>query len=236
MPEKKKIDIVIPAHNEDQNLNFLLPKIIKIIKSNKFYKFRLILIDDKSTDNTSFIINKYLKKNNFVKLIINKKKSGQTFCYQKYLTNFKSDYFIRIDGDNQDNPKYLKKILKFIKSDFDLVMGRRTIRKHSVYMILLTYLYDYLIFFLIKKKLKTYSSSLVCFKRDFLSKKNLKFNDHRYFPLISINNGASKIKIFDTIHQKRKFGISKYKQINKVFNALPEFLLFFYRLKRGDFN
>ena len=47
------------------------------------------------------------------------------------------------DGDNQDNPKYLKKILKFIKSDFDLIMGRRTIRKHSVYMILLTYLYDY---------------------------------------------------------------------------------------------
>ena len=57
MPEKK-VDIVIPAHNEDQNLNFLLPKIIKIIKFNKFYKFRLILIDDKSTDNTSFIINK----------------------------------------------------------------------------------------------------------------------------------------------------------------------------------
>ena len=36
----------------------------------------------------------------------------------------------------------------------------------------------------------------------YINHKNLKFNDHRYLPLIAINNGAKKIKIFDTVHRK----------------------------------
>ena len=232
----KKIDIVIAAHNEDLNLKFLLPKIIRIIKLNKLYKFRLILIDDNSTDETSHVIKNFKKKNDFIKLIKNERKSGQTICYKKYLLKFNSDYFIRIDADNQDNPKYLKKTINLIKNNFDIIMGKRTIRKHSLSMIFLTFLYDNLIFFFIKKKLKTYSSSLVCFNRFFISAQNLKFNDHRYLPLIAINNGAKKIKIFNTIHQKRKFGKSKYKIINKILSGLPEFLFFYYRMRRGDFN
>jgi glycosyltransferase involved in cell wall biosynthesis len=111
----KKIDIVIPAHNEDLNLNYLLPKIVKIIKSNKLYKFRLVLIDDKSEDTTLNVIKNFKKKNSFIRIIKNKNKSGQTICYKKYLQNFTSDYFIRIDADNQDNPKYLKKMISLVK-------------------------------------------------------------------------------------------------------------------------
>jgi glycosyltransferase involved in cell wall biosynthesis len=232
----KKIDIVIPAHNEDLNLNYLLPKIVKIIKSNKLYKFRLVLIDDKSEDTTLNVIKNFKKKNSFIRIIKNKNKSGQTICYKKYLQNFTSDYFIRIDADNQDNPKYLKKMISLVKKNFDVILAKRTIRKHSLYMIILTFLYDKLIYFLIKEKLETYSSSLGCFKRSYLSFTNLRYNDHRYFPLIAINNGARKIKIFKTIHQKRKFGESKYKIINKIFFAVPEFLFFYFRMKKGDFN
>lgn len=236
----KRIDIVIPIHNEKMNLIILIPKLLKIInkiiKQYKCFFIRLIFIDDGSNDKGCEIIRKYLKKNGLIKLLVNKNKKGQTYCYKKYFLKFDSDYFIRIDGDNQDNPEHLIKIFSLIKKDYDIIMTRRKFRKHSFLMVFLTFLYDYLIFFLIRKKLKTYSSSLICFKRIYIKFKNLRFNDHRYLPLIAINNGANKIKIFDTIHQKRKFGISKYKISNKILTALPEFIFFYIRLKIGKFN
>ena len=69
----KKIDIVVPVHNEELNLIRLIPKILRIIKVNKIFKFRLIIIDDGSTDGGQKIIKRFIKKNKIINLIINNK-------------------------------------------------------------------------------------------------------------------------------------------------------------------
>ena len=63
-------------------------------------------------------------------------------------------------------------------------------------MIVLTFLYNKSISFLIKRKLKNYSSSLACFKRKYIPFTNLRYNDHRYLPIISIENDSKKNKSF----------------------------------------
>ena len=45
---RKFIDIVIPFNNEYLNLQILLPKILRVFKKIKYFKFRLIFIDDGS--------------------------------------------------------------------------------------------------------------------------------------------------------------------------------------------
>ena len=50
----------------------------------------------------------------------------------------------------------------------------------------------------------------------YISFANLRYNDHRYLPIIAIDNGVKKIKTFPVIHEKRKFGFSKYKMFKKV--------------------
>jgi len=66
------------------------------------------------------------------------------------------------------------------------------------------------------------------------------FNPVRYMGLLEIVsetiNDAKKIKVFPILHKKRLFGLTKYKMSRKIFFALPEFLYFFYRLKRGCFK
>tara|TARA_B100000029_G_scaffold514112_1_gene615733 strand:- start:694 stop:1410 length:717 start_codon:yes stop_codon:yes gene_type:complete len=233
---RKLIDIVIPFNNEFENLEILLPKILKTIRKIKFFKFRLVLIDDGSTDNGNTVVFKYKKKNKNIFLIKNKIKMGQTYSYKMYLKKFTSKYFIRMDADNQDDPIYLIKISKYIKKNFQMILTERKLRKHSTYMIILTFLYNMLISFLVKKKLKNYSSSLVFYQRKFINYKNLKINDHRYLPIIAIENGAKKIKIIPVMHKKRIFGRTKYKILKKIIFALPEFLLFFYRLRKGYYK
>ena len=141
-----------------------------------------------------------------------------------------------MDADNQDEPKNLIKMSNLITKNYDLIITERKIRKHSLYMIILTFFYNKLISLLFKNKLKNYSSSLVCYKRKFVSFKNLKNNDHRYLPLIAIDNNAKKIISFPILHKQRIFGKTKYGMFKKIFFALPEFLYFYYRLKKGNFK
>jgi glycosyltransferase involved in cell wall biosynthesis len=232
----KNVDIVIPIHNEEENLKILFPKIIKIIKKIKKIKFSIVCIDDGSSDNSLKVINKFRKKNKMIKIIKSKTRKGQTICYKNYLKKYNSQYFIRLDGDNQDDPVYIKKIISFIYKNYDLVLTERKIRRHSKLMIVLAILYDSIVEFLIRKNIKTYTSSLVCFKSKFLKRKKLIFNDHRYLPLIAMNNGAKKIKVLPINHKKRIFGVTKYSMSKKIIFALPEFLFFYIRLKIGFYK
>ena len=156
---RKFVDIVIPFNNEYQNLQILIPKILKTIKKIKHLKFRLVFIDDGSIDNGYMIIDKFKQKYRHIFLLRNKKNFGQTYCYMNYLKKFKMRCFVRMDADNQDNPKYLLQMSKLILQDYDLILADRKLRKHSLYMIVLTFLYNKLIALLLKKNLKNYSSS-----------------------------------------------------------------------------
>ena len=232
----QKVDIVIPVHNEELNLKILLPKIINIVKKIKKFNIRIICIDDNSNDKTLIYLKLLKKRNKKIQFLTNNKKSGQTVCFKRYLKKFRSDYFIRIDGDNQDNPKYINKIFNLIRKKYDLILTERKIRKHSTFMIILSFLYDNLIELLFKKKLSTYSSSLACFKTNLINEKNLILNDHRYLPLIAIGNGAKKINVFPINHEKRTHGTTKYNMTKKIIFAIPEFLFFYLRLKNGNYN
>ena len=233
---RKNVDLVIPFNNENLNLQILLPKILKTIKKIKRISIRLIFIDDGSTDLGHLVVKKYQKKVKNIKLLRNKKKEGQTYCYKTYLNSFSSSYFIRMDADNQDDPKHLIKISRLILDGHDMILTDRKLRKHPIYMIILNFIYDKIVSILIRKKLRTYSSSLACFKIKFLSKKNLNFNDHRYLPIVAINNGVKSIKVFPVMHKVRLHGFTKYGMLKKIIFALPEFLYFFYRMKKGSFT
>ena len=233
---KKKVDIVVPFFNECKNLKILIPQIIKSTSNFNQFRIRYIFINDGSTDDSEKVIKKYLKLKKFF-LIKNKKKLGQTLSYKKYLEFFKSDFFIRIDSDNQDNPIHLKKILQLLmKNDYDVILANRLVRKHPILIVILTFIYNLITRLLIKVDLPTYSSSLVSYKRNFIKATNLKYNDHRYMPLIAIFNGAKKVHTFSVIHRKRQFGKSNYSIIKKIFFGFPEFFYFFIRLKAGRFK
>tara|TARA_Y100000590_G_C15664488_1_gene993934 strand:- start:667 stop:1383 length:717 start_codon:yes stop_codon:yes gene_type:complete len=233
---RKNIDLVIPFNNEYSNLQILIPQISKTIKKIKDFNFKLIFIDDGSSDDSFLLVKKYQRKNKNIKILRNIKKKGQTYCYKSYLNTFHNIFFIRMDADNQDDPKHLIKMVKLISKGYDMILTDRKIRKHSIYMIFLTYIYDLLISVLIGKKLSTYSSSLACFNIKYLFKKGLRYNDHRYFPIIAIHNKVKKIKVFPVMHKSRLYGHTKYGMIRKIIFALPEFLYFYYRLKRGLFK
>ena len=74
---KKKISIVTPTYNEDQNIEKLIFEIKKIMDSlQSKYDYEHIVIDNRSTDNTINILKKIAKENKNLKIIINTRNFG----------------------------------------------------------------------------------------------------------------------------------------------------------------
>ncbi len=116
---KEKIIILIPAYNEEKNIQ-------KVIKNCLSFKTDLVIVNDGSTDKTLEKINFFKKKVTILSYHKNqgKGKALQTGFDYALKNNYKG--VITIDGDNQHEAKNISYFLKEIKkNDADLIIGSR---------------------------------------------------------------------------------------------------------------
>lgn len=105
----KKVSVIIPVHNSEK---YILKCINSVI--NQTYKnLEIILIDDKSTDNSVELIKKIGDKR--IKLIALEKNSGAAIARNKGIEKSSGDYICFLDSDDYWKPKKIEKQLKFIK-------------------------------------------------------------------------------------------------------------------------
>lgn len=121
-----KLSVIIPCKNEAGNVNKLNEKLQEVLKD---ISHEIIFIDDGSTDNTLA----ELKKLNDIKIISfskNFKKEAAIYAGLKYS---KGDYTCIIDGDLQQDPKYLLKMINELdKGEFDQVVMVNKKRKEFI--------------------------------------------------------------------------------------------------------
>jgi len=116
MKNNYKIDIILPVYNSK---NFILDTLRSVI--NQTYKnWRLLIVDDNSTDGTRKLINDFINKNinkkKFV-LIKNKKNKGQAFSRNLALKHCNSEYIAFIDSDDLWEENKLKIQIKYMSDN-----------------------------------------------------------------------------------------------------------------------
>lgn len=113
------ISIIIPLFNSQRYIS----KCIDSIYTNKYQsKFELIIINDKSKDNSLTIINKYIKKHSNIKIINNKKNIGPGSSRNKGLKIAKGKYILFLDSDDYLAKNSLDNLINYIKNKkFDLL-------------------------------------------------------------------------------------------------------------------
>ena len=117
------VSVIIPIYNEELNIEYVIEGVEK-------YCQNIIVVDDKSTDNSYEIIknlqNKYSEK---IIILQNDKNSGIGFSVKKGMKKaleLNNDIIIKFDGDNQHLPQDIPKFTtKLINEKFDLIKGNR---------------------------------------------------------------------------------------------------------------
>lgn len=118
------ISIVIPAYNEEENIEELYKKINKVItKIDENYE--ILFIDDGSTDSTSRIIERIISQNRNVKLIIHGTNQGIGRAISTGLKAATGDTIITLDSDLSHDANNIMNFIKEIRKGYDVVIGSR---------------------------------------------------------------------------------------------------------------
>jgi len=215
--------IIIPVYNESQNIEKLVIEIFNSLK--KFKKFELIFINDGSKDRTLKVLNKLKKKYKKLSYISNRNNLGQSYSILKGIKNSNFDTIITLDGDGQNNPKDISRLLNifFKNKNISLVSGIRKKRKDSFIKIISSRFANNIRSFILRDGCRDTGCSLKVFdKKTFLSFPF--FNGiHRFLPALYIGYGK-KVKYIDVDHRPRIAGISKYGTALRFFRGIRDLI------------
>ncbi len=126
----KSVNIVIPLYNEAESLI----KFVAYVEENldlSSYNFIISLIDDGSSDKTWHEIEKLKNRDVTYRKIKLSRNFGHQGAIFAGLNFFNEDAAIVLDGDFQDDPKYIPKMLELWNLGNDIVLANRTKRKEN---------------------------------------------------------------------------------------------------------
>ena len=122
---KKKISIVTPTFNEEENISKLCEAISKEMETLE-YDYEHIIIDNFSNDKTTDIIKKIAQEDKRVKLIVNSRNFGHIRSSQYGILQSSGDATILISSDFQEPLNLIKKYIKEWENGYKIVLGQRT--------------------------------------------------------------------------------------------------------------
>ena len=119
-----KLSIIIPAHNEQDNI----VDIINRIEQSIDITHELVVVNDHSTDKTAELVNKLAKVYNNIRLVENKLDQGFANTIKTGFKNATGDVVVTIMADLCDDLSTIKAMLNRINEGYDIICGSRYIK------------------------------------------------------------------------------------------------------------
>jgi glycosyltransferase involved in cell wall biosynthesis len=131
----KKISVLIPTYNEEENVVPLVNSIIDEFKQNlPIYDYEIIFIDNDSNDNTKVLIEQLCKNNIKIKAIFNAKNFGQFNSPYYGLCQTAGDCTVLMCADFQDPIEMIHKLVMEWEKGYKIVSGIKTKSKENKVM------------------------------------------------------------------------------------------------------
>lgn len=123
----KKVSIIIPAYNEEDNLNAIFEKLREVFAGLPQYKYEIIFVNDGSRDKTQARLEELASQFSELRYIEFSKKIGHQPAVKAGLDYATGDAIISMDSDLQHPPQLIPELLKQWEKGFDIVY---TIREY----------------------------------------------------------------------------------------------------------
>ncbi len=217
-----KTSIVIPVHNEKDNILNLFNEVMNSLDSLEG-ESEVIIVNDGSYDGTTEILGELVKKDKRLTVINFRRNFGQTAAMSAGFKHAKGEVIIAMDGDLQNDPKDFSVLLNKINEGYDLVSGWRKNRQDKTLSRKIpSKIANWLIGKVTGVSLHDYGCSLKAYRRDMLEHIELYGEMHRFIPAHAAMVGA-KITEIPVSHRARVHGVTKY-GISRTFRVVLDLL------------
>ena len=203
------ISIIIPVYNEAENLPDLRAKVVESAEALDC-PFEIILVNDGSSDDSQAILERFSTEDIRIKVIELRRNFGQTAALMSGIHHAQGDILIPMDGDLQNDPADMSKLLEKLEEGYDVVSGWRKDRQdRMIDRKLPSFIANKLISWISGVHLHDYGCTLKAYRADVLKDVKLYGEMHRFIPIYSSWQGGRVCEIPVT-HHPRTRGISKY--------------------------
>ena len=204
-----KYSIVVPLHNEHENITDLYDLLKAVMESNG-ESFELVLVDDGSTDNTFNLLREIAAVDSRITVVKLRRNFGQTAGLAAGFDHARGEYIIAMDGDLQHDPADIPIFLEKIAEGYDIVSGWRKRRIDNLWLRRIpSRCANWLMAKLSGVDIHDFGTTFKAYRREILEQVPLYGEMHRFIPALASWHGASIIEV-PIRNVERERGASHY--------------------------
>jgi glycosyltransferase involved in cell wall biosynthesis len=217
------VSVIVPVFNEEE----AIPTVWEGVRAELCrlrVEWEIIFVDDGSTDSSPAILDRLASIDTHVRVLHFKRNFGQTAAMMAGFDHVAGDVIIPVDGDGQNDPADIEKMLRLLDEGYDVVSGWRKDRQDNyIQRNLPSILANQLISLVSGVRLHDFGCSLKAYKRHVVEGIRLYGEMHRFLPIYASWHGA---KITEVIvnHHPRRTGRSKY-GLERVIKVILDLLV-----------
>lgn len=203
------VSIIIPLYNEEENVMLLHAKLLHVLQKQLF-SYEIIYVDDGSRDDTILKLKRIILNDSHVRVVQLRRNFGQTAAISAGVAHSTGKILVFMDGDLQNDPVDIPRLLEKINEGYDVVSGWRKNRKDAkLSRKLPSWIANRLISKVTGVYLHDYGCTLKAYRREIFEHIRLYGEMHRFIPAYAALAGAN-ITELEVTHHPRQFGVSKY--------------------------
>src|SRR6185369_15049804 len=208
MEKKVEISIVVPVYNEQENVEAVYSAISTAMRAMGC-SYEIVMVDDGSSDASYAVLTRLASEDANLKVIRFRRNFGQTAAMSAGFDHATGDIIIPMDGDLQNDPADIPRLVAKIHEGYDVVSGWRRDRKDTfISRKIPSLLANALISRQTGVHLHDYGCTLKAYRREVLDGINLYGEMHRFVPALASQFGA-RIAELPVNHHPRLYGVSK---------------------------
>lgn len=202
------LSVIVPVLDEAENLPQLLRELVEVAAIENF-DLQIVIVDDGSTDGSWTVIENLAEHDPRVLGIRFRRNFGKAAALSAGFDAATGDRIATIDGDLQDDPAEIPRLLAKLDEGFDVVSGWKQVRHDPWHKVVPSRVFNFLVSRLTGVKLHDHNCGLKCFRREVMHEVRLYGELHRFVPVLAAARG---FKVTEVVvqHRPRKFGRSKY--------------------------
>lgn len=217
MNESPKVSLIVPAHNEEENLNILVKSLTKGL-SNARFSYEIVLVNDNSTDGTGPMAEKLSSVFQNLRVIHRNPPNGIGLALKDGFRHAKGEILIPVMADLSDEPRDIITLVENI-GDYDVVYGSRFVNggeaeNYPFFKMLINRGFNSLIRTLFRIKERDITNAFKAYRKSVIEKIGVENLESDHFdilielPLKALMLGFRSIEVPVSWHGRKK-GTSK---------------------------
>lgn len=212
--------VVIPLKDEEANVNELIFQ-TEAVMNNLGVPFEIICVDDGSKDSTLLKLEHLKKDRSYLRVLVFERNFGQSSAFDAGFKAARGEAVITMDGDLQNDPQDIPKLIAVYHQGYDLVSGWRKDRKDPFSKKIISKLANFVRSRFLEDGINDTGCSLKIYKTASLQKIKMFNGMHRFLPALFKIEGFKVVQV-PVRHRERKAGKTKYNLMNRSLNTLSD--------------